>query len=145
MAATALSRLALVFALAGTLAGQQSKAIYRQVATVATSLTAGSAAEAMMPFDKSFDGYERLRDDFNALANAYQMVNQIEILDQNIVAGEATLTVHWVLTLSDPVMELGETRTQDVTVKLSFRKYQWRIVGFSPLDLFDPQLQNSRK
>jgi hypothetical protein len=32
-----------------------------------------------------------------------------------------------------------------VTVKLSFLKYEWRIVGFSPLELFDPELQKSRK
>jgi hypothetical protein len=145
MAVTALNRLVPLFLLAGTLTAQQSKAIYRQVANVATSLTAGDALEAMTSFDKSFDGYARLRDDFSALVSAYQLVNQIEVLDQNIVAGDATLTVHWVLTLSDPVTSLGETRTQDVTVKLSFLKYQWRIVGFSPLELFDPQLQKSKK
>ena len=144
MAATALKSLSLLLLLAGTLAAQQSKEIYRQVATVATSLTAGSAAEAMLPFDKSCAGYDKLRDDFDALVNAYQLVNQLEVLDQNIVAGDATLTVRWVLTLTDPVTELGETRTQDVTVKLSFLRYQWRIVGFSPLELFDPDLQKSK-
>ena len=140
-----LGRLLLVSVLAGNLAAQQSKAIYRQVASVATSLTAGSAAEAMMPFDKSFAGYEQLQDDFSALVSAYQLVNQIEILEQNIVGADATLAVRWVLTLRDPVTELSETRTQDVTVKLSYLRYQWRIVGFSPLELFNPELQKSRK
>jgi hypothetical protein len=144
MAATGLKYFALLVLLAATLSAQQSKAIYRQVATVATSLTAGSASEAMMPFDKSFDGYEKLRDDFNALVSAYQLVNQIEILEQDIVATEATLTVRWVLTMNDPVTALGETRTQDVIVKLSFLRYQWRIVGFSPIDLFDPQPTKSK-
>lgn len=138
-------RLLLVLVLAGSLGAQQSKAIYRQVASVATSLTAGSASEALLPFDKSCPGYERLRDDFTALVNAYQLVNQVEILEQNIVGSEATLTVRWVLTLSDPVSQLSETRTRDVTVKLSFLRYQWRIVELSPLELFDPELPNSRK
>jgi len=138
-------RLLLVFVLAGTLGAQQSKAIYRQVASVATALTAGSAAEAMMPFDKSCAGYAELRDDFSALVSAYQLVSQIEILEQSIVGADATLTVRWVLTLSDPVTQLSETRAQDVTVKLSYLRYQWRIVGFSPLDLFNPELQKSRK
>jgi hypothetical protein len=145
MAATALSRLPLVLVLAATLAAQQSKAIYRQVSNVATSLTAGDAAEAMMPFDKSFANYHKLRDDFIALTTAYRISNQIEILEQNIAGQEATLTVHWVLTLSDEFNDLAETRSEDVTVKLSFLKYEWRIVGFSPLALFDPELQKSRK
>jgi len=145
MAATALSRLPLLLVLAGTLAAQQSKAIYRQVSNVAASLTAGDAAEAMMPFDKSFADYDKLRDDFIALTTAYRISNQLEILVQNIAGQEATLTVHWVLTLSDEFNDLAETRAQDVTVKLSFLKYQWRIVGFSPLELFDPELQKSKK
>jgi hypothetical protein len=144
MAVTVLKGLALLLVLAGSLAAQQSKAIYRQVANVASALTNGNAADAMTPFDKSFAGYVRLRDDFIALTNGYQMVNQIEILDQDITPGEATLTVNWVLTLSDPASGLSETRAHDVIVKLSFLKYQWRIVSFAPLELFDPQPQKSK-
>jgi hypothetical protein len=141
MAVTALKRLLAVLFLSGTLAAQQSKAVYRQVASVATALTAGSPAEAMLPFDKSCAGYETLREDFSALVNAYRLVNQIEVLEQDITGSEATLTVHWVLTLSDRANDLSETRSEDVTIRLSYVKYQWRIVGFAPVTLFDPELR----
>jgi hypothetical protein len=144
MAATGLKRICLLVVFAGILAAQQSKAIYRQVASVASALTAGDAVEAMVPFDKSCAGYAKLSEDFATLVSAYRVVSQIEILEQSISGGTATLTVHWVITLSDPVTELSETREQDMDVKLSFLKYQWRIVSLSPIELFDPQLQKSK-
>jgi hypothetical protein len=144
MAATALKRAVLLFACAAALAAQQSKAIYRQVAHVAGALTARDPNDAMTPFDKSFAAYDRLRDYFTALTNAYQMVNQIAVLDQNIAPAEATLTVNWELTMSDPANGLSETRSQDVVIKLSFLKDRWRIVDLSPLALFDPELKKSK-
>jgi hypothetical protein len=129
---------------AGTLSAQRSKAIYEQVGYVASALTAGNAADAMTPFDKSLEGYDRLRDYFSALAAAYQVVNQIQIMDEDINREEATLTVHWELTLSDAGNGLSQTREDNITVKLSLRKYKWRITGFSPLEFFNPQLTKSK-
>jgi hypothetical protein len=145
MAATALSRLAtLTLVLAGTLPGQDSKGIDRQLSHVATALTAGNPSDAITPFDKSFDGYTQLSDDFVALTNSYRIVNEIEIADEQIEDGEATLTVHWVMTLSDLENRNSEVRTEEVTVKLTLKKNEWRIVAFSPLDLFNPELRRSK-
>jgi len=139
MAATG-PRLAAVFLLSAALsAAQPNKAIYRQVTHVATALTAGNAADAMTTFDKAFSDYDRLRDYFSALTNAYQLVNEIEVTGEQIADSEATLTVHWVMTLSD-----SETRTEDVTVKLNLRESKWRIVDFSPVEFFNPQLRKSK-
>jgi hypothetical protein len=68
----------------------------------------------------------------------------MEVTDEQIVDHEATLTVHWTLTLEDLKNGLSETRTEDLTVKLSMKKYDWRIVGISPLAFFDPELRKSK-
>jgi hypothetical protein len=120
-------------------AQQPNKTIYRQVTHVATALTAGNAADAMTTFDKAFSGYDRLHDYFSALTNAYQVVNEIEVTGEQIADSEATLTVHWVMTLSD-----SQTRSEDLTVKLNLRESKWRIVDFSPIEFFNPQLQKSK-
>jgi len=129
----------LLLAFAGTVAAQQSKAIYQQIGYVANALTSGNIADAMTPIDKSMDGYDQLRDYFTALVAGYQVLNQVQILDEDINQKEATLTVHWELTLSDLGTDLNQTREQDITVKLRFLKYKWRIVGLSPIEFFNPQ------
>ena len=134
----------LLLAAAGLLPAQQSKAIRQQVGQVATALSSGSPEEALTPFDKSFAGYGRLRDYFTALTNAYNLTNDMEITDEQIVDHEATLTVHWILTLSDLKNGLSETRAADLTVKLSMKKYDWRIVGIAPLEFFNPELRASK-
>ena len=144
MAAIARSRIVLLFLLAGNLSAQQSKAIREQVARVATALTAGNPEEAMTPFDKSFDGYSRLRDYFSALTNAYDVTNEMDVIDEQITSHEATLTVHWTLTLSEKGSGLSESREEDLTVKLSMKKYDWRIVDVSPLEFFNPELRKSK-
>jgi hypothetical protein len=138
MAATGRS-LAAVFLLTAALSAQPNKAIYRQVTHVATALTAGNAADAMTMFDKTFRDYDRLHDYFSALTNAYQLVNEIEVTGEQIADSEATVRVHWVMTLSD-----SQTRSEDVTVKLNLRESKWRIVDFSPVEFFNPQLQKSK-
>ena len=66
-------------------------------------------------------------------------MNEIEVTGEQIADSEATLTVHWVMTLSD-----SQTRSEDVTVKLNLRESKWRIVDFSPVEFFNPQIQKSK-
>jgi hypothetical protein len=146
MAATALSRrlgcLALLFTL--LLGAQQSKAIYHQLAGVGTALSARDASEAMLPFDQSFENYGRLRDDFIALTAAYSIVNDLEVTDQQIANHQAKLTVHWIMTLTDPQSGLSETREKDLTVKLAQKKTDWKITSIAPLEFFDPAMRTSK-
>jgi hypothetical protein len=144
MAAIVRRSAVLLIAFVGTMAAQQSKAIYQQVGYVANALTSGNAADAMTPIDKSMDGYAQLHDYFSALVNSYQVLNQIQIMDEDIQRREATLMVHWELTLNDAATALSQTREQDIVVKLSFRQYKWRIVGISPLEFFNPQIEKSK-
>jgi hypothetical protein len=145
MAAIAPSRLALaLLVLAGSLSAQQSKAIRQQVANVATALSSGNPDEAMTPFDKSFDSYSRVRDYFAALTSAYNVTNEMDVIDEQTAGHEATLTVHWTLTLTDKGSGLSESREEDLTVKLTMKKYDWRIVDISPLEFFNPALRKSK-
>ena len=143
MAAIALSRsAALLLVLACLLPAQQSRAVRDQVAHVGTALSSGNPEEAMTPFDKSFDNYGRLSDYFSALTNAYTLTNDLEITGEEIVQHEATLTIHWIMTLSDLKTSLSEVRVQDVTVKLAMKKNDWRIVSIAPLAFFDPEIKS---
>jgi hypothetical protein len=94
-----LSLLLLLCALSAS--AQQSRAIREQVAHVASALSAGHPAEAMDPFDKSFADYAKLRDYFTALTDAHTIINEMDITDEQIDRHEATLTIHWILTLQD--------------------------------------------
>jgi hypothetical protein len=98
----------------------------------------------MAPFDKTFDGFGRLRDYFSALTNGYNITNDLEVATEQIVNHEATLTIHWIMTLSDLQSSLSETREKDLTVKLTMEKYDWKIVSVAPLEFFDPALRPSK-
>jgi hypothetical protein len=143
MAVIAPSRFAALFlALTCTLTAQQSKAIREQMAHVGTALSSGNPEEAMTPFDKSFDNYGKLADYFTALTNAYTLTNDVEITSEEISNQDATLTVHWIMTLSDLKSGLSEVRAQDLTLKLSLKKYDWRIVSIAPLEFFNPEIKS---
>ncbi len=147
MAAIEPSRRLFVLMILGalSLSAQQSRAIREQVAHVASGLSAGHPEEAMDPFDKSFEGYAKLRDYFTALTDSYTIINEMDITDEEIDKHEATLTMHWTLTLQNPTTGLSESREQEVTVKLTMKKYDWRIVDFSPIEFFNPDQSKSNQ
>ena len=137
-------QLALVLLFAPSLSAQQSRAVREQVGHVASALSAQHPEEAMDAFDKSFDGYSRLHDYFVGLTDGYSIVNEMVINDEQIVDREATLTIHWVLPLSDLASGLTQNRDEELTVKLSKKKHDWRIVDISPLEFFNPEQRKSK-
>ncbi len=144
-ALTSASRLIVLVVLsAACVSAQQSRAVREQVAHVASALSAGHPQEAMDPFDKSFEGYARLRTYFTGLTDGYTIVNEMDISDEQIENREATLTIHWTMTLSDMVTGLSESRQEDLTVRLTMKKYDWRIIDISPLEFFDPEPKKSQ-
>jgi len=131
--------------LAGSLLAQEpSKAIRQQVERVGAGLAARNAEDAITPFDKSFDNYERLRDYFTALTTAYSVVSELEVTDEQIGDQDAALTVHWVLVLSDLSSGLSENREENLTIKLNLKKSDWKIVSLEPLDFFNPEFRKSK-
>jgi hypothetical protein len=141
MAAIARSSLVSLVALAAAAFGADTPRA--RVSYVASALTAGNPADAMSCFDKSFAGYEKLRGYFSGLTSAFQLVNQLEVTEEEDSAAEATLTIEWTLTLSDPQTGYAENRNAAVHARLALKSAKWKIVEFTPIELFDPQPKRS--
>ncbi|HEY3939316.1 MAG TPA: hypothetical protein VGL97_17930 [Bryobacteraceae bacterium] len=116
----------------------QSANVRRCIGSVATALTAGDPADAMSNFDKSFSGYEKLNSYFAALTNSFELGNEIDVTDEQDSATETKLTVHWVLSLTGLQNRHAENRSGDLNIRLVRKGGKWKIVDFSPLDLFNP-------
>lgn len=139
MAVTA-PKLALLLAvlLASGAAADQPHEVLQAVDQVAGALTAGNPSDAMSSFDKSMADYETLENDFAGLTAAYQITNEADILDEEDSASESQLTLRWVLTLTNRATSESTSKTAEVHVRLRLQKRKWKIVGFSPVDLFTP-------
>lgn len=107
---------------------------------VAAALTAGLASDAMEPFDKSFSGYATLLEYFSGLTNNSQLVNEIDVVDeQDDSATRSSLTIQWTLTMTDKTSFETRQRSGEIHVRIALQDGKWKIVQFSPIDLFDPQ------
>lgn len=127
-----------VFAAAQPLEADRSADVRTQISYVATALTSGNAADAMSPFEKSFSDYEKLSNYFQGL-NAFQVGNEVDVVDEQDTDTDTKLTVKWTLTLTDSGTNATERRTADINVRLVLREGKWKIVDFSPISLFNPQ------
>lgn len=116
----------------------QAQDVLRAVNQTASALTDGDPSDAMTPFDKSVAGYETLQDEFASLTNAYQIANEVEVLDEDDSASESQLTLRWAITLTNIQSSQSSRKTAEVHVKLRLEKKNWKIVEFSPVDLFTP-------
>ncbi len=107
---------------------------------VAAALTAGIASDAMEPFDKSFSGYAKLLEYFSGLTNNSQLVNEVTVVDeQDESAPRSSLTVQWTLTMTDRTNFETRQRSGEIHVRMALEDGKWKIVDFSPIDLFNPQ------
>jgi len=145
MAATALRTAILLVSAALLISADQSRDVLSVINHVATGLTGGDPADAMTPFSKSYAKYDTLRNYFIALTNAFQITNEADIVDEEDSPAEAKLTLEWSLNLTGKVSNENTRRTQQVEVRLALEKHQWRIVDFSPISLFDPQVRPAGK
>ncbi|HEX3684834.1 MAG TPA: hypothetical protein VHU83_20015 [Bryobacteraceae bacterium] len=140
MAATGL-RTALVLLTLPLLRADQAADVRSQVETIARSLSAGDPAAAIAPFDKSYPQYDKLSDDFGGLTGAFEIVNNVDVADEEDTAAESKLTVHWTITLSDLQSHFTQQRVGDINVRLVLKGRKWKIVDFSPIEVFDPKPQ----
>lgn len=92
----------------------------------------------MTPFDKSYANYDRLRNFFDGLTHAFQIVNEIDISDEQDEKTQISLTVHWTLTLTDLQTNYTESRAADLDIKLVLLKGKWKIADLQPIDFFNP-------
>jgi len=134
-----IGRSPVAFLLALAAAGLAAEMPRAQVSYVASALTAGNPADAMSPFDKSVPGYEKLRGYFSGLTGAFELTNQLEVTEEQDSKDEATLTLEWTLTLTDPQTGYTMNRNATIHARLVPKGGTWKIVEFSPIELFDPR------
>ncbi len=129
-----------VLLLAGATASpaDQSADIRSRLSEIATSLTAGDPASAIAPFSKSFANYEKLRDYFDGLTNAFSIVNEVDVLDEADSKTKSVATISWAITLSNPQNNFNAQRSADIHVRFIRENGKWKIVEFSPIAIFDP-------
>ena len=107
---------------------------------IATGLSEGNSADALKEFDPSFPSYDKLRDDFEGLTAGYQLTNEVNVVDEQDTPDETNAVVDWTLTLgnlNNPGIQ--DSRNQRIHVRFVRRKNHWKIIEFSPIDLFNPQ------
>jgi hypothetical protein len=112
--------------------------VLTQLNHVATALTDGNALDAMSPFDKSFADYDKLSSYFDGLTSAFQLANEAKVADEQDTETETKLTVDWTLTLTDLGTGYSEQRTGQINIRFILKDGKWKIVNFSPIDLFNP-------
>jgi hypothetical protein len=140
---TRLAVLTLACCLAGpvSLCADDSADIHTLIGDIPQALESGDAALAMNSFSKSYPDYDKLNSYYQALTAAYSVDSQVEFTDEDVAGSSATVTVHWVLTLSTLQTAFTTNRDADITIKLAREKKGWRIVAFGPITIFDPQEQ----
>lgn len=131
-------------AVALPLRADRASDVRAEVGHIASALSAGNPTDAMTPFEKSCPQYQTLSDDFQSL-NAYQMQNEIDVVDEEDSEMETKLTLNWTLTLTDQESDATERRTGEIHVRLVPKDGKWKIVAFEPISLFDPQRKSERK
>lgn len=130
---------AIVFLSAFPMFGDRAADMRSRISDVATALTAGNPADAIAPFDKSFANYDKLRGYFEGLTSAFQLVNEVDIVDEQDTENETKLTVNWTLTMTDLTNSYTASRSGELNVRLVRNGKKWKISDFSPIDVFDPQ------
>lgn len=116
----------------------QSADLRARLNEIASSLTAGDPAGAMAPFSKSFANYQKLRDYFSGLTNAFSIVNEVDVLDEADSKTESVATISWIITLTNPQNNFNTQRSAEIHVRFISQQGKWKVVEFSPIGIFDP-------
>lgn len=137
-------RLASMFAagllLAAPLLADPSSDLRATLQHIATGLTDENPADAMKPFARSLRDYDKLSDYFNGLTSSYQITNEVDVVDEQDSPDQVVATVAWTLTLSDKTNPgVQDSRYRQIHVRVVREQKDWKVVEFSPIDLFNPR------
>lgn len=125
--------------------GDRPSSVLATINQVATALAGDNATDAMTPFDKSFAKYTELRDYFSGLTDSSQLVNEVDLVDEQDSATQSNLTLKWTVTLTNKTTLQTERRSGEIHARLKLKDGKWKIVDFSPIDLFNPQPKQQSK
>jgi hypothetical protein len=132
---------ALLSFLAAAARADQAADLRELVMQVSNAISAGNAPDAISAFSKSCKDYDKLQRDFTGLADTYQITNEVNFLDDPTEGDEPEMHVHWTMTLGDAQHTFSTQRAADIAVRFRLEKGKWKIVGFAPIDIFDPAAQ----
>ena len=144
-AKSALYRLLLIAGIGALALPLEADDVLSRINYVATALSDGNASDAMTPFDKSFANYSKLLNYFAGLTGGWQVFSDVDVLDRQDTDSGSTLTVDWTITLTNQSTFETERRRGQVRAVLAREKGKWKIVDFSPVDLFNPQSKQQPK
>jgi hypothetical protein len=119
--------------------GDRRPSVLATINYVATALAGDNATDAMTRFDKSFAKYTELRDYFSGLTDSSQLVSEVDVTDEQNLGTQSSVTVEWILTLTNKATRQIERRSGKIHIHLRREEGRWKILDFSPIDLFNPQ------
>lgn len=128
--------------LAMSLFADQASDALAAVNRVATALSANNPAAAIAQFDPSYSKYDELKNDFIGLTGAYDITSEATIADEQVSPGAVSFRLDWILTLTHPNTSFSKQREAEVQVRVIRKKGKWKIVSFSPIDIFNPALSS---
>lgn len=138
MAAIARKLVPLLLILCSAAWTDQSADIHAAIGAMADALSDGDSALAIASLSKSGADYQKLSDDFNALAQAYAIHNSIGFVDEDLTDKSATITVQWDMNLTRVQGYLSNNRSSQLVIKLALDNKNWRVREISPNKFFDP-------
>lgn len=127
-----------------TLFADRADDVRSQISYIATSLASGNATDAMVPFDKSYVNYDKLRGYFDGLTS-FVVENEVDVTDEQDTDTDTKLTINWTLTLIDRSTNQTERRTGDIEVRFVLKNRKWKIVDLAPIEIFDPLQKRTPK
>jgi hypothetical protein len=145
MAVTGLRATALLLLLALTASADQARDVLEVINRVAASLTDGDPSDALSQFSKTYASYDKLREYFSGLTDAFQISNEADVLDELDKPDESSLVLQWSLNLTSKDSNENLRRREEVHARLVRKNHRWEIVDFSPATLFDPQFRSGGK
>jgi hypothetical protein len=130
--------LSLLLIVAGSVAADDDSSARHQLAAIGTALATGDTAQAMLPFSKNYAQYQELLNDFSGLIDSYQISSEVTVENETSGSGRIDVTARWDLTLQDRGTAYTKNRSAEISIRLTKKGRQWKIIEFSPIKIFQP-------
>ena len=143
MAAIARRAVLALFATSFAATADQPRDVLQVIHYVASALADGNPSDAMVPFDKSFSKYAKLRDYFDGLTNAFQISSEVDVTEEQDSDQNTNLTLQWQLTLTDRANNANIHRSAEIHAQVRRVNGKWKIVDFTPVDFFSPDFSST--
>ena len=106
---------------------------------MAAALTAVNAPQFMAAFDKNMSGYEKLKDQVDALVNQAEIASSVEPLKDDGDDAKRTVELDWYMEIRSVAQDGPIVRRREiVTCELRKQGKRWKIVSLKPVEFFAP-------